>query len=89
MRIRFFLFCAAAISLAPGLAQATGGDGFDEPAMTLGETLDFLPGKSLGEIFLETSPELKDDGNIPDFERELTLLTKATAPKPPSSQRRT
>jgi TolA-binding protein len=85
MRIRFFLFCAAAICLAPGLAQATGGDGFDEPAMTLGETLDFLPGKSLGEIFLETSPELKDDGKTPDFERELNAIADQLRTESPAA----
>ena len=33
---------------------ATGGDSYDYPAK-LSDTLDILPGKSLGEIFLETS----------------------------------
>jgi outer membrane protein assembly factor BamD (BamD/ComL family) len=32
---------------------ATGGDSYEYPA-TLADTLDILPGKSLGEIFLET-----------------------------------
>jgi len=39
---------------ACGRCFATGGDSFDYPA-TLSDTLDMLPGKSLGEIFLETS----------------------------------
>ncbi len=33
---------------------ATGGDSYEYPA-TLSDTLDMLPGKSLGEIFIETS----------------------------------
>ena len=37
-----------------GQCFATGGDSFDYPA-TLSDTLDMLPGKSLGQIFLETS----------------------------------
>src|ERR1700719_4487692 len=32
----------------------TGGDSYDYPA-TLSDMLDMLPGKSLGEIFFETS----------------------------------
>src|SRR5215471_13780195 len=43
-------FCLFAI--AP--CYATGGDGYEHSA-TLSETLDMLPGKSLGEIFFETS----------------------------------
>ncbi len=35
-------------------AYATGGDWFETP-IKLSDTLDMLPGKSLGEIFLETS----------------------------------
>jgi TolA-binding protein len=71
---RLFLTLGAAIFVAPFSALATGGDEFDQPALTLGETLDFLPGKSLGEIFLETSPDLKDDGKAPDFEHELNEM---------------
>src|SRR6266852_6344117 len=33
---------------------ATGGDSYEYPA-SLSDTLDMLPGKSLGEIFFETS----------------------------------
>lgn len=48
-----------AISVLLGLllavtAYATGGDWFEAPTK-LSDTLDMLPGKSLGEIFLETS----------------------------------
>jgi outer membrane protein assembly factor BamD (BamD/ComL family) len=43
-------FCLFAIAPCYG----TGGDSYEYPA-TLSETLDMLPGKSLGEIFLETS----------------------------------
>ena len=35
---------------------ATGGDWFESPAK-LSDTIEMLPGKSLGEIFLETSPK--------------------------------
>ncbi|HEY6070254.1 MAG TPA: outer membrane protein assembly factor BamD, partial [Chthoniobacterales bacterium] len=43
-------FCLFAIAPCYG----TGGDSYEHIA-TLSETLDMLPGKSLGEIFLETS----------------------------------
>jgi TolA-binding protein len=72
MRTRNLVFIA--IVLAPVAAYATGGDEFDQPPLTLGESLDFLPGKSLGEIFLETSPELKNRGTAPDFEREVNAI---------------
>jgi TolA-binding protein len=74
MKFRYLLAIAGGICLAPLAADATGGGEFDQPALTLGETLDFLPGKSLGEIFLETSPELKGDGKAPDFEREVNAI---------------
>src|SRR3954451_6209417 len=75
MRTRNFPFLAAgAIFLAPFAAYATGGDEFDQPPLTLGESLDFLPGKSLGEIFLETSPDLKAPGTAPDFEHEVNAM---------------
>ena len=45
---------AAACFLAASRCYATGGDSYDYPAK-LSETLDILPAKSLGEIFLETS----------------------------------
>ena len=75
MRKRNFLLATtAAICLVPFAAYPTGGDEFDEPPLTLGESLEFLPGKSLGEIFLETSPELKADSPAPDFEREVNAI---------------
>jgi len=40
--------------LAASRCYATGGDSYDYPAK-LSETLDILPAKSLGQIFLETS----------------------------------
>ena len=45
---------AAICFLAASRCYATGGDSYDYPAK-LSETLDILPAKSLGEIFLETS----------------------------------
>ena len=45
---------AAICFLAAGRCYATGGDSYDYIAK-LSETLDILPAKSLGEIFLETS----------------------------------
>jgi TolA-binding protein len=49
---------AAAVAIlcviAASRCYATGGDSYDYPA-NLSDTLDILPGKSLGEIFLETS----------------------------------
>lgn len=64
----------AILCLFPLTSFATGGDSFDEPAPPLGDTLDFLPGKSLGEIFLETTPELQAHGKGPEFDKELTAL---------------
>ncbi|HMF46577.1 MAG TPA: outer membrane protein assembly factor BamD [Candidatus Udaeobacter sp.] len=40
--------------IATCCCYATGGDSYEHP-VKLSETLDILPGKSLGEIFLETS----------------------------------
>jgi hypothetical protein len=85
MRIRNLLLTAAAICLAPFAAYATGGDEFDQPPLTLGETLDFLPGKSLGEIFLETSPELKTDSPAPDFEREANAIADRLGSESPAA----
>ena len=45
---------AAVCFLAATRCYATGGDSYEYPAK-LSETLAILPGKSLGEIFLETS----------------------------------
>ena len=44
-------------------AYATGGDWFETP-IKLSDTLDMLPGKSLGEIFLETSPIVVAEGPL-------------------------
>ena len=85
MRTRFFLLCAAVVCFVTRLAQATGGGEFDQPAIILGETLDCLPGKSLGEIFLETSPDLKDGGKAPNLERELNAIAdQLRAESPPA-----
>lgn len=80
-----FLVAAAAICLTPFAAYATGGDEFDQPPLTLGESLDFLPGKSLGEIFLETSPELKADSPAPDFEHEVNAIADRLRTETPSA----
>jgi TolA-binding protein len=86
MRTRNFPFLAAgAIFLAPFAAYATGGDEFDQPPLTLGESLDFLPGKSLGEIFLETSPDLKAPGTAPDFEHEVNAMADRLRTESPAA----
>ncbi|MBA3962746.1 MAG: tetratricopeptide repeat protein [Chthoniobacterales bacterium] len=53
------VFAAGLLSF-PWSLYATGGDDLDAPALTIGESLDFLPGKSLGEIFLETNANPAD-----------------------------
>jgi TolA-binding protein len=53
--------------------------------MILGDTLDFLPGKSLGEIFLETSPELEEPGKAPDFEGELNAIADRLRTESPAA----
>src|SRR6202162_4508635 len=45
---------AAVCFLAATPCYATGGDSYEYPA-SLSDTLDILPGKSLGEIFFATS----------------------------------
>ncbi len=53
------LKCVLAAAATLGLSQfcyATGGDWFESPAK-FSDTLEMLPGKSLGQIFLETTPE--------------------------------
>jgi TolA-binding protein len=84
MRIRNLLLTTLVICLARFSAFATGGDEFDQPPLTLGETLDFLPGKSLGEIFLETSPELTTKSPAPDFEREVNAIADRLRTEPPA-----
>jgi len=44
-------------------SYGTGGDWFDYPAK-LSDTLDMLPGKSLGAIFLETSVIPSAEGSL-------------------------
>jgi hypothetical protein len=85
MKLRHLVAIGAAVCLAPLTANGTGGDEFDQPALTLGETLDFLPGKSLGEIFLETSPELKGDGKAPDFEHEVNAIADRLRTESPAA----
>ncbi|HEX4632073.1 MAG TPA: hypothetical protein VH188_14030 [Chthoniobacterales bacterium] len=86
MRTRTLFFLAVgAIFLAPFAAYATGGDEFDQPPLTLGESLDFLPGKSLGEIFLETSPELARPGAPPDFAREVNAIADRLRTESPAA----
>ena len=63
----------AAFSIAR--AFATGGDELDTPAVTIGESLDFLPGKSLGEIFLETGAT-PADSESPDFGKEILTISE-------------
>jgi TolA-binding protein len=86
MRKRNLLLASAiAIGLAPFTAYSTGGDDFDAPPLTLGESLDFLPGKSLGEIFLETSPDLKANSPAPDFEREVNAIADRLRTEAPAA----
>ena len=55
-RIKLAAIVAAAGFVIAGRLFATGGDWFETPAK-LSDTIEMLPGKSLGEIFLETSPK--------------------------------
>src|SRR6202795_580917 len=66
-------------SLVP--VYATGGDSFAEPAPSLGDSLDFLPGKSLGEIFLETAAH-PSDKKAPDFDEEILKLAQRLRTEP-------
>jgi TolA-binding protein len=63
---------------------ATGGDGFDAPAPSVGDSLDFLPGKSLGEIFLETDAH-PSDTDTPDFAKEILALSERLRKEPAAS----
>jgi TolA-binding protein len=60
---------------------ATGGGSFDEPAPSLGDSLDFLPGKSLGEIFLETDAH-PSDKEAPDFDQQILKLSERLRTEP-------
>ncbi len=84
-RIILLAALAFVVVAAPrGPVYATGGDSFDAPAPSLGDSLDFLPAKSLGEIFLETAAP-SSDKDPPDFDAEVLkisqrLRTEAAAP---------
>ena len=71
-----------AIVVAPlnGLL-ATGGGYFDLPAPAVGDSLDFLPGKSLGEIFLETGVHLSGEAE-PDFVEEIRQIARRLRVEP-------
>ncbi len=75
------LAAAGALCLAVPHVCATGGDSFDEPAPALGDALDFLPGKSLGEIFLETDAH-PSDNETPDFDDEILKLAERLRSEP-------
>ena len=75
------LVAAGALCVAAPLLYATGGDSFDEPAPSLGDALDFLPGKSLGEIFLETDAH-PSDNETPDFDDEILKLSQRLRSEP-------
>lgn len=58
-RLKLVTIAAAGFAIATRLF-ATGGDWFETPAK-LSDTIEMLPGKSLGEIFLETSPKSPEE----------------------------
>jgi len=81
---RIILLAATGIffAMAPcGLLYGTGGGSFDEPAPSLGDSLDCLPAKSLGEIFLETSPP-DSDKEAPDFGAEVLKVSERLRTEP-------
>jgi TolA-binding protein len=81
-RITLLAATGALFVVAPLVTvYATGGDSFDEPAPSLGDSLDFLPGKSLGEIFLETDAH-PSDKEEPDFEKEIVTLSQRLRNEP-------
>lgn len=67
------LFAALVIAAPFFQLHATGGDSFDLPAPSLADSLDLLPGKSLGRIFQETSAPEKETTPI-NYEGELLAL---------------
>ena len=75
------LAATGALCAAAPLLYATGGDSFDEPAISLGDALDFLPGKSLGEIFLETDAH-PSDKETPDFDDKILKLAQRLRSEP-------
>lgn len=81
-RIKILAAVGALLVAAPGFTlYATGGDSFDEPAPSLGDSLDFLPGKSLGEIFLETAAH-PSDKEATDFDEEILKLSQRLRNEP-------
>jgi len=81
-RIILLAALAVLVVVAPRRpAYATGGDSFDAPAPSLGDSLDFLPGKSLGEIFLETAAP-SSDKEPPDFDSEVLKLSERLRHEP-------
>src|SRR5664279_6654939 len=64
-----------------GRVYATGGDSFDAPAPSLGDSLDFLPGKSLGEIFIETTAPASEK-EPPDFDKEVLKISERLRREP-------
>ena len=78
-RIALLAATGVFLAIAPcRLLYGTGGGSFDEPAPSLGDSLDFLPAKSLGEIFLETSPPASDK-EAPDIEAEILKASERIA----------
>lgn len=67
------LFAVFLIAAPVCRLHATGGDSFDQPAPSLADSLDLLPGKSLGRIFEETSAPERETTPV-DYERELPAL---------------
>src|SRR2546429_9165533 len=81
-RIKILATAGALLMTAPiSIIYATGGDSFDEPAPVLADSLDFLPGKSLGEIFLETAAQVSDK-ETPDFEKEILTIAQRLRSEP-------
>src|SRR5450432_3201700 len=81
-RIKILAAVGALLVVAPVFTlYATGGGSFDEPAPSLGDSLDFLPGKSLGEIFLETAAH-PSDKEEPDFDEEILKLSQRVRTEP-------
>ncbi|HEX7517370.1 MAG TPA: outer membrane protein assembly factor BamD [Chthoniobacterales bacterium] len=81
-RITLLAATGALFVVAPLVpVYATGGGSFDEPAPSLGDSLDFLPGKSLGEIFLETAAH-PSDKEAPDFDEEILKLAQRLRTEP-------
>ncbi len=80
-RISLLVTTALLFGIQQTSLLATGGDSFDEPAPSLADSLDFLPGKSLGEIFLETDAHPSDQEK-PDFDAEVKKLAERLRSEP-------